>query len=182
VKEDWITACNTLGVSNFYIYVLATAQSVENPSTNIINVQSCTVNFNVIDSSNQFSNQELVNINDNNSIQLYQSSLPVELVPNYSNEIIIFDYSQNTKLLSAPSFYVKCMVIASNLCIKFSTFIFDNTIVEASGSQNIIYKDDSFVSCGLYLNNNVLSVNIVTNTNLNIVSMCKCKTKIMTTF
>ena len=74
------------------------------------------------------------------------------------------------------------MVIASNLCIKFSTFIFDNTIVEASGSQNIIYKDDSFVSCGLYLNNNVLSVNIVTNTNLNIVSMCKCKTKIMTTF
>ena len=98
---------------------------------------------------------------------------------NGTTTINIFDYSSNTALLNNGSFYIKCNVVATNLCIKFSTFIFDNEIVTSTGSQNVIYKDASFVSCGLYLNAGVLSVEIVMNENLVALSMCKCKTKIV---
>lgn len=179
IINTWTQACNLVSASNFYVYVLASAVSITDPNTNIVNVQSSTINFNVIDPSDPLPNNELININENCKLQTYNVSTPVQLI-NGTVTIDIFDYSNNVSLIDNGSFYVKCTVVGTNLCIKFSTFIFDNTIVTSSGSQNIIYKDASFVSCGLFLNASVLSVQIVMNSNLVGLSMCKCKTKIVT--
>ena len=164
--------------SNFYVSIVAYSVALTNPETDYINVSSSTISLNVIAPGNQFLKNELVNVNNDCSIQTYNVSAPVQL-SNGTTTINIFDYSSNTALLNNGSFYIKCNVVATNLCIKFSTFIFDNEIVTSTGSQNVIYKDASFVSCGLYLNAGVLSVEIVMNQNLVALSMCKCKTKIV---
>ena len=180
ITQSWTDACTSVGVQPFYMYIQASAQSVTNPNTTVINVQSSSVNFNVIDPSDPFVINEALNINENCKLQTYNISSPV-MLKNGKVTINIFDYSQNSALLTSGSFYVKCMVVATNLCIKFSTFIFDNAVVSSSGSQTVIYSDASFESCILELNAGVLSVNITMNSNLAITSMCKCKTKIMTT-
>lgn len=177
ILQPWSTCVAALA-SNFYVSIVAYSVALTNPETDYINVSSSTISLNVIAPGNQFLKNELVNVNNDCSIQTYNVSAPVQL-SNGTTTINIFDYSSNTALLNNGSFYIKCNVVATNLCIKFSTFIFDNEIVTSTGSQNVIYKDASFVSCGLYLNAGVLSVEIVMNENLVALSMCKCKTKIV---
>ena len=180
IIKSWLDACTSVGVQPFYMYIQASAQSVTNPNTTVIDVQSSTVTFSVLDPSDPFVVNEALNINENCKLQTYNITSPV-MLKNGKVTINIFDYSQNSALLTSGSFYVKCMVVATNLCIKFSTFIFDNAVVSSSGSQTVIYSDASFESCILNLNAGVLSVDITMNSNLAITSMCKCKTKIMTT-
>ena len=178
--ESWADAVTAVNSSNFYLSICAQSVSLTNPSTNYINVLSSTATVNVITGGNQFLNNEIVNVNGNCKLQTYNVTAPVPLQANGTVTIDIFDYSGNVELMNSGSFYLKGSVVATNLCIKFSAFVFDNNIVSSSGSQSIVYQDASFVSCGLYLNAGVLSVQIAMNSNLDIQSMCKVKTKIVT--
>lgn len=179
ITKPW-SECVAALASNFYVSIIASSVAVDNPETNIINVSSSTATFNVISTGNQFLNNEIVNVNNNCKLQTYNVSVPVPLQSNGTVTIDIFDYYANNALMNSGSFYLKGTVVATNLCIKFSAFVFDNSIVTSSGSQSIVYQDASFVSCGLYLNAGVLSVQIAMNDNLDIESMCKVKTKIVT--
>jgi len=176
--STWSDCCSTVATTNFYVSIMACAVAITNPDYNIINIQSSSATINVVSTNDQFKDNELINVNNNVSIQSYNVSSVGQLETGVTT-INIFDYANNTSLVNLGSLYVSCMVVSTSLCLKISAFIFDNQIVPSSGTQQIIYKDASFVSCVLGLNDFQLSIQLTMNSNLVGIAPCKCKTKIM---
>lgn len=170
IVNSWTTATQDLG-GIFFLSVSAT-----NNTSNDTYIQTATAVVNVISTDDAMASNEIIDINNNASLQTCSVSAPIEL-DSGATTINIFDYSTNTALQTVGSFYASGTIVANNLCLKFSMFIVDNQIVSSSGSQNIIYKDASFESCTFQISNHILQATLTMQGNQT--GTCKCKTKIM---
>jgi hypothetical protein len=170
IVNSWTTATQDLG-GIFFLSVSAT-----NNTSNDTYIQTATAVVNVISTDDAMASNEIIDINNNASLQTCSVSAPIEL-DSGATTINIFDYSTNTALQTVGSFYASGTIVANNLCLKFSMFIVDNQIVSSSGSQNIIYKDASFESCTFQISHHILQATLTMQGNQT--GTCKCKTKIM---
>jgi hypothetical protein len=174
--ESWTDACTILNSSNFYIYIQAQASAVTNMTTNIITVQSSTVDFNVIDTSNQFEQNEIININNNVSLQTYNVT-PSFSLQNGNNIIDLFTLNQSI-VGNNNSVSFKTTLMGSNFCVKLYCFIFDGLIVPSTLTSQVLYNYGNFESCTLTYSNGVIAgtiglINAVSEINL------VCKSKIL---
>jgi hypothetical protein len=176
VGESWSNACALINSSNFYIYIQAQASAITNMTTNIITVQSSTVDFNVIDTSNQFEQNEIININNNVSLQTYNVT-PSFSLQNGNNIIDLFTLNQSI-VGHNNSVSFKTTLMGSNFCVKLYCFIFDGLIVPSTLTSQVLYNYGNFESCTLTYSNGVIAgtiglINAVSEINL------VCKSKIL---
>jgi hypothetical protein len=172
--ESWSNACALINSSNFYIYIQAQASAVTNMSTNIITVQSSTVYFNVIDTNNQFEQNEIININNNVSLQTYNTTPSLSL-ENGNNIITLFTVSP-TIIENNNSIYFKTTLMGSNFCVKISCFIFDGSIIPETLSSSILYNYGNFQNCTIsYTGGSIIGTIISQNTVAQLNVVCKSK-------